>query len=295
MMMKIMEIYRQILPLYFPRSIKEEEEAMSLLPEDIGNEDGEPVIQERQIRIMDKPAFAAYRTQAESPLEETIDLNKAFETSVAIDVGHHPFANMEENPDNSKAKVLQGISPAEHRRAEARRRYEGVLKKARSQDLTDIASLRCLYRSGTDRHGRPVIVFVGKNFSALLYMVKVMDTVVDSPYVVVYFHTQTNSSNHPPMNYLKLAYNMLDNRYKKNLKYFYIVHPTWWSKLATWFFTTFTASDIKPKVHSLSGVQYLYTKINPDQLDIPQFIHEHDIKTNGPRYYVPEPDSPEGL
>lgn len=296
------EIYRQLMPLYFPRSIKEEEEAVSLLPQDIGNEEGEPVIKERQIRIMDKPAFAAYK-HVDHEFEETIDLNKAFETSVAVDVGHHPFASMEENPDNKKAKVLQEIPPAEHRRAEARKRYEVLLKKARSEDLTDIASLRCLYRSGTDRHGRAVIVCIAKNFSiqdtnperALLYMVKVMDTVVESPYVVVYFHTLSNSSNHPPMNYLKYAYSMLDHRYKKNLKSFYIIHPTWWSKLATWFFTTFTASDIKQKVQSLGGVQYLYMKINPDQLDIPQFIHEHDIKVNGPRYYVPEPDSPEGL
>lgn len=54
--------------------------------------------------------------------EETIDLNKAFETSMAIDVGHHPFATMEENPDFKKTKVLQGIPAAEFRRAEARRR-----------------------------------------------------------------------------------------------------------------------------------------------------------------------------
>ena len=47
---------------------------------------------------------------------------------------------------------------------------------------------------------------------ALLYMVKVMDTVVDSPYVVVYFHTLTNGANHPPMNYMKQAYSMLDHR-----------------------------------------------------------------------------------
>ena len=46
------------------------------------------------------------------------------------------------------------------------RRYETLLTKARLEDLTDIASLRCLYRSGVDRHGRPVIVFVGKNFCA---------------------------------------------------------------------------------------------------------------------------------
>ena len=49
-------------------------------------------------------------------------------------------------------------------------------------------------------------------FKALLYMVKVMDTVVDSPYVVVYFHTLSSGANHPPMSYLKYAYSMLDYR-----------------------------------------------------------------------------------
>lgn len=46
-------------------------------------------------------------------------------------------------------------------------RYEALLEKARKEDLTDIAAFRCLYRSGVDRQGRPVIVFVGKNFSAI--------------------------------------------------------------------------------------------------------------------------------
>ena len=45
-------------------------------------------------------------------------------------------------------------------------RYETILRKARTEDLTDIASLRCLYRSGVDRHGRPIIAFVGANFTA---------------------------------------------------------------------------------------------------------------------------------
>lgn len=54
------EIYRQVLPLYFPRNHEEEVFAVSHLPPDLGNEDGEPVIPDRQIRILDKPTFAAY-------------------------------------------------------------------------------------------------------------------------------------------------------------------------------------------------------------------------------------------
>jgi hypothetical protein len=49
----------KILPLYFPRSCKEEGDMLKFLPKDIGNEDGEPIIPERQIRIMDKPMMAS--------------------------------------------------------------------------------------------------------------------------------------------------------------------------------------------------------------------------------------------
>ncbi|XP_041352655.1 protein GDAP2 homolog [Gigantopelta aegis] len=296
-----LDIYRRILPLYFPRNNKEEDFAIDHLPNDLGNEDGEPVIEERQIRIIDKPTFAALRANHDD-LEETIDLNQEFCPSTVLDVGHHPFSHMEENPDNSRhAGVTKNNT--EQKKLDSRRRYERFLKRAKSEDLTDIAGLRCLYRTGTDRCGRPVVVFIGKQFivdavdpeRALLYLVRVMEPVVDKDYVVVYFHTQTTKRNQPPMNYLKMAYNLLDNRYKKNLKYFYIIHPTWWSKLATWFFTTFTASDIKPNVHNLKGVQYLYSKMDPDQIDVPPFVMDYDTQINGPRYHVPPEDSSDGL
>lgn len=40
------------------------------------------------------------------------------------------------------------------------------MKRAKTEDLTDIAALRCLYRTGVDRYGRPVVVFVGKHLDA---------------------------------------------------------------------------------------------------------------------------------
>jgi len=58
------------------------------------------------------------------------------------------------------------------------------------------------------------------------------------------------------------------------------VHPTLWARIVTWFFTTFTASSIKEKVHFLSGIQYLYDWIDPDQLEIPAFVLEYDMKVN---------------
>ncbi|KAK3096670.1 hypothetical protein FSP39_002249 [Pinctada imbricata] len=281
---KFKDTYMELLPLYFPRCAKEEAEALKKLPEDIGNEDGEPIIPERQIRILDKPTINSIRKQNVEDFEQTVDLNKEFGTSTVLEVGKHPFAHMEQNPDDRKH--VWGKTSDEQRKREMRQRYERLLKRSKTEDLTDIAALRCLYRTGVDRFGRPVVIFVGKHFPsksidlerALLYLIRVMEPVVESDYVVVYFHTQTTSENHPPMAYLKHMYSILDNKYRRNLKAFYIVHPTWWSKLATWFFTTFTASDIKKRVYSLKGVQYLYGSIFPDQLDIPQFVTNYDIQ-----------------
>ena len=48
-----------MLPLYFPRDKQEEEIAVSKLPADVGDENGETVIDERKIRIKTLPAEAA--------------------------------------------------------------------------------------------------------------------------------------------------------------------------------------------------------------------------------------------
>lgn len=42
--------------------------------------------------------------------------------------------------------------------------------------------------------------------------------------------------------------------------------------MMTWWFTTFMAPAIKHKVHSLPGVEHLYSVICKDQLEIPAYI-----------------------
>jgi len=45
------------MPLYFPRSAEEESYAATALPASIGDEMGEPIITERQIRIAENPVL----------------------------------------------------------------------------------------------------------------------------------------------------------------------------------------------------------------------------------------------
>lgn len=47
--------------------------------------------------------------------------------------------------------------------------------------------------------------------------------------------------------------------------------------MMTWWFTTFMAPAIKQKVYNMSGVEYLYSTISQQQLEIPAYITEYDM------------------
>lgn len=67
---------------------------------------------------------------------------------------------------------------------------------------------------------------------ALLYLITLLDPIVKGDYVIAYFHTLTSSNNYPSFSWLKEVYNILPYKYKKNLKAFYVVHPTFWTKVS---------------------------------------------------------------
>jgi len=189
---------------------------------------------------------------------------------------------------------IQPVSEFDHLTLQVQQheRYERLLRRAKTEDLSEVSGIGCLYQSGVDKLGRPVVVFIGKWFSfneidldkALLYLISLLDPLVRGDYIILYFHTLTESNNHPSMTWMREVYNVLEYKYKKNLKGFYIIHPTFWTKIMTWWFLTFMAPAIKDKVHSVPGIEYLYSIINMDQLEIPAFITEYDMTINGVRY-----------
>ncbi|XP_066562612.1 ganglioside-induced differentiation-associated protein 2 isoform X2 [Amia ocellicauda] len=287
-------VYQKLLPLYFPRSVEEEHRSLPLLPPDIGNSEGEPVVPERQIRIAEKPGVPE-----EDSEEETLDKDLSF-------VGSHAFARMEGDVDKQRKLILQGQMSEAALQKQHQRNTEGIigldpwhrcnksytrwLCRARAEDLSDIAALKALYQTGVDICGRTVMVIVGRNIpvtlidmeKALLYFIHVMDHIVVKEYVMVYFHTLTGEHNHLDSEFLKKLYDIVDAKYKKNLRAFYFVHPTFRSKVSTWFFTTFNVSGLKDKVHHVDTLQQLFTCVVPEQIDIPPFVLEYDARVNGP-------------
>nr|XP_023020346.1 ganglioside-induced differentiation-associated protein 2-like [Leptinotarsa decemlineata] len=87
-------IYEVLLPLYFPRSKLEEESARYQLPEDVGGPDGEPIVPDRQIRIIDNPQHTLH------PDDESVDLSVQLETSITV--GDHAFSQMQGDLDQQR-------------------------------------------------------------------------------------------------------------------------------------------------------------------------------------------------
>ncbi|XP_077584404.1 ganglioside-induced differentiation-associated protein 2 [Stigmatopora nigra] len=270
-------VYMKFLPLYYPRSEEEERLCLPLVPADIGNADGEPVVPERQIRIAEKPGSLEADSEDDN-LES--DLGQ---------VGNHAFARMEGDVDKQRKLILQGHMSEVTMQKQHQRNYNRWLCRARAEDLSDIAALKALYQTGVDMCGRTVMVAVGRNIpvtvidveKALLYFIHVMDHIAVKEYVMVYFHTLTGEHNHLDAEFLKNLHDTVDAKFKKNLKAFYFVHPTFRAKVSTWFFTTFSVSGMKDKVRYLDNLEQLFNCVRPDQIDIPPFVMDYDARVNG--------------
>lgn len=173
--------------------------------------------------------------------------------------------------------------------------FTELVRRSKEEDLTAIEKSGCLYQAGVDKQGRPVIVFIGKWFKpdsvtleqALLYLIRTIDPVVERDYSVVYFCAKTSSENLISYWWLKEIYSQLPYNYRKNLKAFYTVHPSLWTRVTTWWFSTFLAPAIKHKIHNIHEVKELDSVINSTEFDIPMFIQEYDMSINGLRYYKP--------
>jgi len=174
-------------------------------------------------------------------------------------------------------------------------RWNNLKEKASEEDLSELEKTGSLYQAGVDKKGRPVIVFIGKWFKpnsvdmekALLYLIRTLEPIADQDYSVVFFCTRTSSENYLAYWSIKDIYSKLPYHYKKNLRDFYIVHPSMWTRLTSWWFTTFMAPVIKHKIHNVYAVTELDHHIHSTQFDIPMFIQEYDMSINGLRYYQP--------
>ncbi|KAJ7523247.1 hypothetical protein O6H91_18G043300 [Diphasiastrum complanatum] len=303
------EIYKRLLPLYFPRDKYEEEVASSKLPADVGDENGETVISERKIRISALPAVpTGSKTSAVIAEEGVYDEPVTAKRNEPLDVLVDPsFMLMTKDPDQRKKEQWEKASQAQAGWKWSKRMGFGglnspplslaeeeslrarYLARANAVNLAEVAEMKILYRGGVDTDGRPVLVIVGAHFLLrclnlehfILYVVKEFEPIIQRRFSIVYFHSAAALQMVPDLGWMKRVQQILGQRHRRNLQAIYILHPTLGLKATILALQVLVDQEVWKKVVYVERLLELFKFVPREQLTIPDFVFQHDLEVNG--------------
>ncbi|XP_045810682.1 protein GDAP2 homolog [Trifolium pratense] len=309
------EIYKRLLPLYFPRDKHEEEVAMSKLPADVGDENGETTIDERKIRIKPLP-----KTKVSKPPREPVDLpvsdvGVVRRTSSYNSFLDPAFMSLIKDPDERRLEQWEKTVQAQRgwnfanflgfgdlggpplSAAEEYSMHSRYLSKAKSLNLSEIAEMKIVYRGGVDCEGRPVMVVVGAHFLLrcldlerfVLYVLKEFEPIIQKPYTIVYFHSAASLQVQPDLGWMKRLEQILGRKHKQNLHAIYVLHPTIGLKVAVLALQLLVDNVVWKKVVYADRLLQLFRYVPREQLTIPDFVFQHDLEVNGGKGLIVDP------
>ncbi|KAL9225896.1 hypothetical protein vseg_001771 [Gypsophila vaccaria] len=311
------EIYKRLLPLYFPRDKHEEEIAICKLPADVGDENGETTIDERKIRIQPLPNA---RKSVPKPSQATDDLplsdvSLVRRNSAYLDAYLDPaFMSLIKDPDQRRKEQWEKAAEAQRSfnfakvlgfghiggpplsAAEEYSLHSRYLAKANSTNLSEIAEMKIVYRGGVDSEGCPVMVVVGAHFLLrcldlerfILYVVKEFEPIIQKPYSIVYFHSAASLQPQPDLGWMRRLQQILGRKHQRNLQAIYVLHPTFGLKAAIFALQTFVDKVWKKVVYADRLLQ-LFRYVPREQLTIPDFVFQHDLEVNGGKGLIVDP------
>ncbi|PKU63201.1 protein GDAP2 homolog isoform X1 [Dendrobium catenatum] len=313
------EIYKRLLPLYFPRDKHEEEVAISKLPADVGDENGETVIDERKIRIKPLPVLSSTTTNA-STTSVDIPINDSDSTlrrsSFHVDAYLDPaFMSLMKDPDQRRKEQWEKAAQAQNgfdfakllgfgdlggpplSAAEEYSLHSRYFAKANSLNLSEIAEMKIVYRGGVDSEGRPVMVVVGAHFLLrcldlerfVLYVVKEFEPLIQKPYSIVYFHSAASLQMRPDLGWMKKLQQVLGRKHRRNLHAIYVLHPTLGLRATIFALQIFVDGEAWQKVVYMDRLLQLFKYVPREQLTIPDFVFQHDLEVNGGKGVIVDP------
>ncbi|XP_009804628.1 uncharacterized protein LOC107767161 isoform X1 [Nicotiana tabacum] len=311
------EIYKRLLPLYFPRDKHEEEVALLKLPADVGDENGETTIDERKIRI--KPLPNAKKSRPRVP-QASVDLSVSnvglTRSSSYLDAFLDPaFMSLIKDPDQRRREQWEKTSQAQTSwnlfkmlgygdvagpplsPAEEYSLHSRYLAKANTLNLSEIAEMKIVYRGGVDSEGRPVMVVVGAHFLLrcldlerfILHVVKEFEPLIQKPYSIVYFHSAATLQIQPDLGLMKRIQQILGRKHQRNLHAIYVLHPTFGLKSAIVALQLFVDYVVWKKVVYVDRLLQLFRYVPREQLTIPDFVFQHDLEVNGGKGLIVDP------
>eukprot|EP00041_Stephanoeca_diplocostata_P010362 m.164961 g.164961 ORF g.164961 m.164961 type:complete len:517 (+) comp18118_c0_seq5:276-1826(+) len=287
-----MEVYNNNIPMYFPRSDAEALWSAANLPADIGNAEGEPVIEERKIRIETISFGTSAQNSDESDAESADEDEDAVNgEDLMADANKSGFGAMVGDHDRTRREQLLSRDPKTGQRDDVARQYQALLKQARRADLSDVAALKFCSVGGSDKLDRRVVSIVSKNIPAkcdlnriLMYIINAMDSIVNKPYILFHYHTNAAAGS-AGVNIVKNLFAMTDDRYAHNLHRVYHVHTSFWLKTSMLFGSNPFSSNplLKGKTETLAGgLRSVFDIVGgAEQVDVPQFVIAFDEKSFG--------------
>ncbi|KAM1633280.1 hypothetical protein ACFX13_011506 [Malus domestica] len=310
------EIYKRLLPLYFPRDKLEEEIAVLKLPADVGDENGETIIDERKIRIKPLPKKNIPKPP-QAPVELPVsDVGLVRRNSSYLDSFLDPaFMSLITDPDQRRKEQWEKNAQAQSgwncakmlgfgdlggpplSAAEEYSLHSRYLAKANSVNLSEIAEMKIVYRGGVDSEGRPVMVVVGAHFLLrcldlerfVHYVVKEFEPIIQKPYTIVYFHSAASLQLQPDMGWMRRVQQILGRKHQRNLHAIYVLHPTFGLKAAIFALQLFVDNVVWKKVVYVDRLLQLFRYVPREQLTIPDFVFQHDLEVNGGKGLIVDP------
>ncbi|KAJ4746648.1 hypothetical protein LUZ62_051397 [Rhynchospora pubera] len=144
---------------------------------------------------------------------------------------------------------------------------------------------------GPDKKGRPILRIVGKYFPANIlkgesaeaalkgYLQKrIFPELEKKPFVIVYIHTRVSRcDNFPGLSVLRSVLESVPDTVHEAIRKLFFIHPGLQSRI---FFFTFGCIFFGPglyaKLKYIARMEYLRPYIALEQLEIPDFVKEHD-------------------
>lgn len=154
-----------------------------------------------------------------------------------------------------------------------------------SAEFNDIAQYGIVEVSGVDLQCRPVIVVSACKLPSnkvldqgkfLKYLKHTLDKYVESDYSLVYLHHGLHSGNKPNMSFVIDAYKEFDRKYKKNIKAFYIVHPTNFIRIMMGIMKPFISIKFGRKLRYINYLSEMSDVLQVSQLNIPPEVLKRD-------------------
>lgn len=156
-----------------------------------------------------------------------------------------------------------------------------------TDEFLDLEELQFLSVEGVDKQRRRILRIVGKFFPAPVvdssrlkdYILhKISRELSDEQFCVAYFHTRAKmKENCPGLFNLRWIYETLPREYRDRLEAVYFVHPGLLSRtIMGTIGRVFLSDRFYQKVNYISRIEFLWDHIKKGQLEVPEFIFEHD-------------------